>query len=185
MSTVHNQLNRPVHLARRDAFYERGVELLFQPLQHMATATRIQHLQQVMDLLSTAKQHAFFAYRGQKPAQKEVDFHEFLKLILDNVQSIHSMMLHQSHLEEAESFLCQFLNTSSEQCQLPAMHYRRRAEDLMQGLWQMMQLAYAPYRTLQASFRESASPEELARYQKAFSSFEEETRTRFPNPTAA
>jgi len=182
MSIVHNQLNRPIHLARRDAFYERGVELLFLPLQQMGTQTRIHHLQQIMDCLAAAKQHAFFASRGHNPPQKEVDFLQFLKLIFNNVQSIHSMMLHQSHLEGAESFLCQFLHTTREQCQLPAMHYRRRAEDLMQGLWQMMQLAYTPYRALQAEFKQSATPEEWARYQKALESFTAETRTRFLNP---
>lgn len=182
MSTVHTLLNRPIHLARRDAFYERGVELLYLPLQEMDTSTRISHMRRVMDVLATARKHAFFASRSAKACARELDFLHFLELIYDNVTSMHSMMEHQTHLEAAESFLCQFLNTTREQCQLPAMHYRRRAEDLMGGLWQLLRLSHAPYRALQKEFTESAEEQERVRYSKAFGSFREESIKRFSVP---
>lgn len=182
MSTVHAHLNRPIHLARRDAFYERGVELLYLPLQEMDTPTRIAHMQRVMEVLATARKHAFFASRSPKAFARELDFLHFLELIFDNVDSMLSMMEHQGHLEAAESFLCQFLNTTREQCQLPALHYRRRAEDLMNGLWQLLRLSHAPYRALQKEFTENANSSEKERYKKAFTSFREESQTRFPVP---
>ena len=182
MSTVHTHLNRPIHLARRDAFYERGVELIYLPLQEMDTPTRIVHMRRVMDVLATARKHAFFASRSPKAFARELDFLHFLELIYDNVTSMHSMMEHQTHLEAAESFLCQFLNTSREECHLPAMHYRRRAEDLMGGLWQLLRLSHAPYRALQKEFKESAEEKESVRYTKAFGSFRQESITRFPVP---
>jgi hypothetical protein len=182
MSMIHNHLNRPIHLARRDAFYERGVELLYLPLQEMDTATRITLLKRVMAVLATARKHAFFASRSLRSTEREKDFLHFLELIYDNAASMASMMEHQGHLEGAESFLCQFLNTSKEQCQLPAMHYRRRAEDLMGGLWQLLKLSHAPYRSLQKEFTDLAAPEERQRYQRAFASFREESRSRFPAP---
>jgi hypothetical protein len=182
MSTVHAHLNRPIHLARRDAFYERGLELLYLPLQEMDTTMRIRHLHQVMKVLETARKHAFFASRSPNLFARELDFLHFLELIYDNVKSMHSMMEHQAHLEAAESFLCQFLNTSREQCQLPAMHYRRRAEDLMGGLWQLLRLSHAPYRSLQKSFTETANENEQKRYTKAFASFRDESINRYPVP---
>ncbi len=182
MTLLHTQLNRPIHLARRDAFYERGIELLYLPLQEMNTSTRIAHLHCVLEVLGTARKHAFFASRSPTICARELDFLHFLELIHDNVQSMHSMMEHQAHLEASESFLCQFLNTTLEQCQLPAMHYRRRAEDLMNGLWQLLRLSHAPYRALQNAFAAEAGEKESARYNKAFQSFREESISRYPVP---
>lgn len=181
---IHTHLNRPVHLARRDALYERAVELLYLPLQEMDTATRIEHLKAVLDGLGTARKHAFFASRSPQAFGREADFLRFLELIHDNTKSMHSMMEHQAHLEEAESFLCQFLNTTREECQLPAMHYRRRAEDLMGGLWQLLRLAHAPYRSLQKEFKEKAGAEEQERYTRAFEGFRAEAKQRLPGPNA-
>ncbi len=181
---IHTHLNRPVHLARRDALYERAVELLYLPLQEMDTATRIAHLKQVLDGLGTARKHAFFASRSPQAFKREPDFLRFLELIHDNVQSMYSMMEHQAHLEEAESFLCQFLKTTREECQLPAMHYRRRAEDLMGGLWQLLRLAHNPYRELQKEFNETAGDEDRKRYDRAFEGFRQEAQQRLPGPSA-
>lgn len=185
MSTIHAHINRPIHLARRDAFYERGLECLYLPMQEMDTDTRLTHLHQVMDVLDTARKHAFFASRSPQVFAREPDFLHFLELIHDNVKSMYSMMEHQSHLEGAESFLCQFLNTTREECRLPAMHYRRRAEDLMGGLWQLLRLSHTPYRGLQKEFMETAEPEEQERYRRAFASFRDESRRRFPVPDLA
>jgi len=185
MSLVHNHLNRPIHLARRDAFYERGIELLYMPLQEMDTQTRKRHLYNVMQVLAIARKHAFFAARSVVSSDREQDFMKFLELIHDNAKSMHSMMEHQAHLEGAESFICQFLNTTQEQCQMPAMHYRRRAEDLMGGLWQLLKLAHTPYRSLQNDFNESVPEDERNRYRKAYDSFREESQNRFPAPNAA
>jgi hypothetical protein len=185
MSAIHANLNRPIHLARRDAFYERGVELLYLPIQAMDTATRIDHLKHVLDALATGRKHAFFASRSPQACEREADFLRFLELIHDNVKSMHSMMRHQAHLEGAESFLCQFLNTSREECRLPALHYQRRAEDLMNGLWQMLRHSYAPYRDLQKAFLEHADTDQLQRYRKAFTGFQTEAAHRCPTPRLA
>ena len=60
----HLHLNRPVHLARRDAYYESGVELLNQPLHGMGLRERIRHSERALALFKTAAQHARFAGRS-------------------------------------------------------------------------------------------------------------------------
>ncbi len=184
MTSIHANLNRPIYLARRDAFYERGIELLYLPIQEMDTEKRIDLLKKVLAVLGIARRQAFFASRSLNRLSHEPDFLRFLELIHDNVKSMLSMMEQQEHLEASESFLCQFLKTSREQCQLPASHYRRRAEDLMNGLWQLLRLAHGPYRGLQEEFKKDARPNEWERYQKAFSSFREESMSRYPTPEA-
>ncbi len=174
MSKAHFDINRPVHLARRDVFFERAVELLYTPVQNMSTAERISHIEVILSLLKTAETHAFFAVQSSSTVAQESDFLRFLKLISDNVQSAHAMLQHQLHLEAEESFLCQFLNATPEQCVLPAQHYQRRAEDILQGLWNVLQLAHSAYRSLQQSNLQKLRDDEKARYKKAYDSFRQD-----------
>lgn len=170
----HFDINRPVHLARRDIFFERAAELLYSPLQHLSLRQRIRHVQVILGLLQTASRHAFYACQASGALARERDFLRFLDLLADSVQSVHVMLQHQLHLEGEESFLCQFLNATPEQCVLPALHYRRRAEDLLQGLWNVLQLAHGAYRQLQQQNREQLAPEDRERYQQAFESFRQD-----------
>lgn len=172
-------LNRPIHLARRDVYFERAVELLYLPIQELDTNARILHIDQVLALLKTAQFHAFFATKSAGTTGSEQDFLRFLNLISHNVQSAHAMMQHQTHLEHEEGFLCQFLSASPEECALPALHYRRRADDILQGVWHLLRLAHRPYRELQRGNVDTLQPAEQARYRKAYQSFRSEVMERF------
>lgn len=184
MGKIHFDINRPIHLARRDVFFERAVELLYTPLQNLTTAERIIHAEVIISLLKTAESHAFFAIQSSGTVAQETDFLRFLKLISDNVQSAHAMLQHQLHLEAEESFLCQFLSATPEQCVLPAMHYQRRAEDILQGLWNILQLAHTAYRNLQQTNLDSLTEEEKGRYRKAYDSFRQDVTSRYHVPNA-
>ena len=174
MKKNHFDINRPVHVARRDVFFERAAELLYTPFQHLPTAQRIRHVETILALLKTSERHAFFAIQASSSLPREHDMLRFLRLIADSVQSAHSMMQHQLHLEAEESFLCQFLTATPEQCVLPAMHYQRRAEDILQGLWNVLQLAHNAYRGLQQANQDQFQPEERERYRLAYESFRQD-----------
>jgi hypothetical protein len=160
-------MNRPVHLARRDVFFERAVDMLWAPPTDMETTGRIEHVESILSLLRRAEKHASFAVNGSRANSREHDFLYFLQLIAQNVQSVHAMMLNQLHLEEEQSFLCQFLATTQDECSLPAMAYGRRADDILQGLWHVLQQALGPYRTLQNENAEGMSEPERHRYERA------------------
>lgn len=174
VSSKDFNLNRPIHLARRDAYFERAVELLYMPMQEMDTNERLAHVERVISLLKTAQFHAFFTTKSPRATQHEHDLLHFMQLISHNVQSAHSMMQHQSHLEGEEGFLCQFLDARPDECVLPAMHYRRRADDIFHGLWHLLRLGHKPYHSLQQSNVNSLTPAEQERYRKAYQSFREE-----------
>ena len=167
----HFDINRPVHLARRDVFFEQAAGMLCQPFKQQPTVQRIRHIEAIMALLKTSERHAFFAIQSTASQPRENDLLRFLRLIGDSVQSAHSMMQHQLHLEAEESFLCQFLNATPEQCVLPAMHYQRRADDILQGLLYVLNLALSAYRTLQQSNQQQLTAPERERYNKAKESF--------------
>ncbi len=178
-------LNRPIHLARRDVYFERAVELLYRPLQEMETTQRLQHIDRVLSLLKTATLHATFAAKSNDRLDLELDFLRFLSLIAHNVQSAQAMMQHQSHLEREEGFLCHFLHATPEECALPAQHYQRRADDIMQGVWNLLQLAHRSYHQLSGETTERLQETDRNRYRKAYQSFRAEVVERFPTELPA
>ncbi len=180
MSLSHLNLNRPVHLARRDLYFERVVELLCAPIPDMETPERLKRVESVLALLRTAESHATVSARSTNASEREHDFVHFLRLISQNVQSVQAMMQNQIHLGEEESFLCQFLDTNHEECALPAMAYGRRADDILQGLWHVLQQALTPYRTLQKENVDSMTEDERSRYNQASESIREELASRTP-----
>jgi hypothetical protein len=182
VSKAHFDINRAIHLARRDVFFERAVELLYTPFDKLTTAERIRHIEAILSMLKTAERHAFFAIQASSTVAQESDFLRFMKLISDNVQSAHAMLEHQLHLEAEESFLCQFLSATPEQCVLPAMHYQRRAEDILQGLWNVLQLAHSAYRSLQQENLDKLADEERARYRQAYDSFRQDVTAKYALP---
>lgn len=171
-------LNRPIHLARRDVYFERAVELLYTPLSEQDTDQRIHHVEKVLSLLKTARLHASFAAKAGAD-EPENHFLRFLGLIEHNVQSALSMIQHQSHLEGEEGFLCQFLSATAEECALPALHYRRRADDILQGVWHLLRLSHRPYHQLQQANVARLLDAERERYRKAYQSFRAEVVNRF------
>lgn len=180
MTTNDFNLNRPIHLARRDVHFERAIELLYMPINELTTEDRIRHVEKVLNLLRLSQHHAFLATKSAGTIQPEHDFLRFLNLIFLNVQSAHSMMQHQTHLEGEQSFLSQFLSATKEECALPALHYRRRADDILQGVWHLIRLAHRPYRELQRANARGLKPDELARYRRAYDSFHQEVNERYP-----
>ncbi len=167
--------NRSVHLARRDAFFECAVEVLYAPRAPLDDlSVRLAQVEKVLTLIQRAEKHAFLTDHSQDSSQKERDFLHFLGLISRNVQSAHAMLLNQMHLEESESFLRNFLSTDNNDYTLPAIDYGRRAEDIMKGLWHVLRLALAPYRTLQRENLGDMNDASKERYDKAYKSVKTE-----------
>ncbi len=179
---VHIHLNRCVHLARRNACFERGLELLCVPTRDLSARNRLEHIDRVVQLLKKANEHAYLAARATDVRPREKDFIHFLELILDAVGSIQFMMQHQVHLEQEESFLCRFLETNSEESLLPARHYQRRADDLMEGLWELFRLVAKPYRMLEDETAQDFSEDERKRYEHAYNTLRPELIELFPGP---
>ncbi|MEM7391881.1 MAG: hypothetical protein AAF492_05985 [Verrucomicrobiota bacterium] len=178
MNSSHFDANKPIHLARRDVHFERAVEILSMPVKNLETSARILHIERIVHALVTAERHASFVSKTPSATARSRDFQNFLKLILDSAQSIGAMMRHQTHFEEAESFLCQFLNTTPEQSTLPALHYRRRADDLQEGTFHLLRLALSPFRELQSEDRQHMNDEERGRYDIAYDMSKQEMEER-------
>lgn len=185
LSIAPHHPNRPVHLARRDAFFERAMDLLCQPVEALCTNARMDHIRHVRDALRKAHDHAAFAAKGTTPVQQELDFVRFLELKARNTESALAMLQHQIEFEREEGFLSKFLAASREETMLPAQQYRRRAEDILQGMWHLVRRAQSNYTALSRMNRAALPPDQQERYQRAYTSFQEEAKARFPNPDFA
>ncbi len=174
MHSLDFNLNRPVHMARRDSFFERAMDLLNVPTQQMDTDERLAHITRVLALLKTSEHHGNFAAKSPQTTPPEKDFLHFLQLISHNVQSAQAMIQHQSYFEGEEGFLSQFLNARPEESAMPATHYRRRADDIIQGLWHLLQLSHQAYRNLRDAALSTLDASEADRYRRAFASANEE-----------
>lgn len=182
MNTEHIELNRPIHIARRDVFYERAVELLHLPMVTRDIGKKIHHLEAVLNFLKSAERHGQFALRSSQVLQTEKDFIHFIQLLVGTVQSILSMMKHILHLESEEGFLAKFLQIEGSGNILPTHQYERRAEDILQGLWQMLRLSHIPFQHLRKKQIEGLSEVDLERFHRAETSFRQEARKIYVPP---
>ncbi|MCF7838382.1 MAG: hypothetical protein K9N49_07100 [Candidatus Marinimicrobia bacterium] len=167
MSQAHLNLNRPVFLARRDVCFEVAVEMLYMPMQEMNLDQRLTHVGAVLGRLLQSLEYARAGVRAGSALPEEQQFVHFLEIIVSHVESAEAMIEQQALLEREEGFLRQFLEAAEEDTALPALAYRRRAEDIFQGLWHLLRMAHAPYRRLQQALRETFTPEVATRYQRA------------------
>jgi hypothetical protein len=168
-------MNRPVHLALRDACTERAVEMLSLPMHPLGTEERIAHVDRVIALLRMSTQHARLAARSARAGERERDFLHFLRLTLQHVESVYALIQNQAHMESREhSFLTKFLSVGMQEVSLTAINYRRQAEDMLEGLWHVLRLSSAPYRELQQANFTELSKSEQERYHRARAGVQEE-----------
>lgn len=169
MIHVIRDANRPIHLARRDAYIERAFELLNLPITTMDTTSRISHIKYVAELLDTGLRHMTAVMDSPAADPQAHDFMRFLQLILQSVQSLCAFLENQAHLEsEDQSRLARFLGISQDEVALAATNYQRRSEDMVESLWQMLRMGHLPYRALRQRNFERYNEEERARYQRAY-----------------
>ncbi len=186
MDQGFSEVNRAVHLARRDACVERAAELLQAAPEGWTTSERLAHGSALDRLLDCAERHAALAMRSARGTDTERAFVRFLRLVHHNAQSVQALMENQAHIEsEDHSFLGRLLGEDREQSALSALHCRRGAEDMLLGLRQIFQMAYGPYLALQRENRGALRPEEARRYGEAHAAFAAEMADRFPLPVGA
>lgn len=182
MAGGYQDLNRPVHLARRDACVEHAVELLYAPMPGAGIRERLRQSDHIVRLIDGAQRHAILAMRSNRAPENERAFERFLGLVLENARSVYTLMENQSHIElEDHSFLAQLLGEEQEEALLSALHCRRSAEDMLMGLAQILRMAHGPYRMLQQENVKALRADDQLRYQQAHKSFLKQLAEEYPS----
>ena len=173
MSADLFHLNRPVHLARRDVFYEQAEQLIEQLPARKKLPDQQEIAETALHLFYTARQHAQAASRSDKTSTEDLLFLDFLYTAVDNTQSIVRMLRRQRSVESEDCPLGHFLGSEDVGAKM-STHYRRCAAHILKGLLQVVQQAARPYQELQQANLAKMSPTDQARYEK--------TRTHLAQP---
>ena len=163
----HFELNRPVHLARRDVYYGKAVELIScqQPLHGQALS--IQDYEHILFMLRIARQHAEFSIRKEGIAGHDEQFSLFINLLVGNVKAVLSMMNLKGMVENSQGSSFSFLGVNQASAGWQAEEYQRRANDIILSIQNTLKLAQEPFENLKAENRETSTDEENARYNQA------------------
>jgi hypothetical protein len=163
----HFEQNRPVHLARRDVYFERAALLISAQPQVLGFQPTIKEYEEIIFLLRVARRHARFSIREAGKNEKDEQFSRFLNLLAGNVKAVLSMLNLKGMVEGPGGSFFSFLGANQASVALQAEEYQRRANDIFRSILSTLQLAEEPFEQLKEENASSASEEELKRYAKA------------------
>ena len=178
----HFQQNRPVHLARRDVYFERASELIHQQQDPYTPDVSMEHYEEILFLLRVARQQAKFSIRETGKNESDEQFGLFINLLAGNVKAVLSMMNLKETVESSEGAVFSFLGANQASVALQAEEYQRRANDIIRSLHNTLHLAEDPFELLKSENSAGGTGEERSRYAKArehFSHLIKEGRHRY------
>ncbi len=186
MSADPFHLNRPVHLARRDVFYQKAAERI-RGLQSTKTSDEQCELaEQALYLLREARRHAEAANLSGKTSSQNRLFVKYMDIVVDNTLSVTRMLRRQLGVEAPDNGLDGFIGTPGPGKKMGAI-YRQCATLILKGLLNSLERADKPFRDLSQTSLAKMSTVDKARYEKAQKHFEEladgeaEQTFEFPN----
>lgn len=168
----HFKQNRPVHLARRDVYFERAAELISARQQSFQPEFDIEHYEEILFLLRVARQHARFSVRNTGSNEIDEQFGRFINLLAGNVKAALSMLNLKRMVEGDTSFIT-FLGANQASVALQAEEYQRRATDIVRSIHNTLKLAEEPFEQLKVENSAAATDDEHERYAKARKHFAE------------
>jgi hypothetical protein len=170
-----------VHLALRDVYYERAVELLSSRRESCVQASCIKVYEEILFLLRIARRHAKFAIREDGKNERDELFCGFMSVLSGNVKAVLSMLNLKSSVEHAEGFFLSSGEANHASVVLQAEEYMRRASDVLRCVRNTLDLARGAYEDLKKSNIDQFSNEERERYEKACRHYRELIRE-LPEP---
>ncbi|NLX26437.1 MAG: hypothetical protein GXY61_10855 [Lentisphaerae bacterium] len=169
----HFEQNRPVHLARRDVYFEKAAELISNELHGQECGLKNERYEEILFMLRTARQHARFSIRNSGKNEHDEQFSLFINLLAGNVKAVLSMINLRKMVENSNGSSFSFLGVNQASAGLQAEEYQRRAEDIVRSMQNTLKLAEEPFEQLKARNRSIASGEANERYEKARAHFSE------------
>jgi len=172
MSADPFHINRPVHLARRDVFYEKAVARIREiPLQKQLAEQR-KTAEQALYLLREARRHAEAANRSEKTSTQNRLFVGFMDIAVDNTLSVTRMLRRQISADASDNPLDGFIGSTGNGAKM-STRYRRCAVQIIKGLLNSLQKGEKPFHDLRQTSLAKMSIVDKARYEKAQKHFEE------------
>jgi hypothetical protein len=163
----HFEQNRPVHLARRDVYFERSAELISAQQMNSFSEADPDRYEEMLFLLRVARQHARFSVRHAGRNEIDEQFCRFVELLTGNVKAVLSMINLKGMVERSGDSFFNFLGVNKASAALQGEEYLRRANDLIRSIHNTLQLARDPFEMLKKENADGATQEDRLRYEKA------------------
>ncbi len=172
MSADPFHLNRPVHLARRDVFYQKAGVLVKKLPGQKSISEQRKTAEQALYLLREARRHAEAANLSEKTSTQSRLFVNFMDTVIDNTLSIARMLRRQINANASDNPLDGFIGSTGTSAKMSG-YYRRCGILILKGLLNMLQQAEKPFQALRQTSLAKMSVVDKARYEKAQKHFEE------------
>jgi hypothetical protein len=169
----HFQQNRPVHLARRDVYFESAAKLIYKQQINYSPDICMNEYEEILFFLRVARQQAQFSIRETGRNGADEQFGRFINLLAGNAKAVLSMMKLKETVESTEGSFISFLGANQASVALQAEEYQRRANDIIRSLHNTLKLAEDPFELLKIENSDSSTDEERQRYSKARTHFDQ------------
>ena len=168
--------NRPVHLARQDAFLEKATEVFRTCLADAPYKQRVQQIDTTLDCLQSAVEHGTLAANTTHTLPLEAPFLLFIRMVLFDLYSVRVIMENEHALKDRKSPLWQFLHRNGKANEI--VSFARGGEQLLQDVAHLFGMAEAPFRDIQKTLAESMNAGDRERYLRAYAGLKHHLQTK-------
>ena len=158
--------NRPVHLARQDAFLEKATEVFRTCLTDAPFKQRAQQIDTTLYCLQSAVEHGTLAANTTHASPLEAPFLLFIRMVLFDLYSVRVIMENEHALKDRRSPLWQFLHHNGKTNDV--VSFARGGEQLLQDVAHLFGMVEAPFRDIQKTLAEGMNANDRERYQRAY-----------------
>jgi len=159
-------MNRPVHLARSNAFIEKARKLFQECIGKVTQKRRIQLIDGSLYYLQAALEHATLAAKSTKTTPLEESFLAFIRTEMICIYSARVLLKNEMQLDDSKSPLWQFFHRCGKTTQ--TVKFARSGEQLLEDAAHLFKLSREPAEDLQQALLKKMTNEERARYKLAY-----------------
>lgn len=159
-------LNRPVHLARSNAFIEKARKLFQECTGKITPKRRIQLIEDSLYYLQSALEHSTLAAKSTRTNPLEESLATFIRMMMICIYSARLLLDNEIQLGDNKSPLWQFLHRRGKTTQ--TVKFARSGEQLLDDATHLFKLSREPVEDLQRTLLEDMTDEARARYKLAY-----------------
>jgi len=158
-------LNRPVHLARSNAFIEKARKLFQECTGKISPKRRVQLIEGSLYYLQSALEHSTLAAKSTQTNPLEESLVAFIRTMIACIYSARLLLDNELQLGDSKSPLWQFLHRRGKATQ--TVKFARSGEQLLDDAAHLFKLSLEPVEDLRQALLEDMTDEERARYKLA------------------
>ncbi len=159
-------LNRPVHLARSNAFLEKARALFQECIGKVPQKRRAQLIDASLYYLQSALEHSMLAAKSTKSKPLEESVLAFIRMVMVSIYSARVLLDNELQLGDSKSTLWQFLHRRGKTTQ--EVNFACSGEQMLADTAHLFKVSREPFKDLQEALLESMTDEDRARYKLAY-----------------